>query len=180
MARILILTHEFLPFRGGIAAVANGLASGAATIGHDPIVFAPDYHTRSKLTEPDSYSVMRFRGRTCRMARPTQLLRFAAACNSVIRRIKPDILHAVDPPSQMALTLLHRLRLVDRYFFTVHGSELLRYQSERVPRLWMSGAFQRVAGVAAVSEAALDLARDLGLSADRSLIAHPAIAECLA
>jgi len=177
MSRILILTHEFLPFRGGISAVADGLARGAAAIGHEPTVFAPDYHTKSRLAPIDEYGVVRFRGETCRMARPTQLLRFAVTCNTIIRRMKPDVLHAADPPSQMALTLLHRLRLVDEYYFTLHGSELLRYRSERVPRVWMAGAFQRVSGVAAVSEAALDLAQRLGLPEDRSVIAYPAIAD---
>jgi glycosyltransferase involved in cell wall biosynthesis len=178
MARILILTHEFLPFRGGIAAVAHGLATGAVSVGHEPIVFAPDYHEPAAHNDHAfEYQVVRFRGVRCRIVRPDHLIRFAVLCWRAIRRLKPDIVHAVDPPSQMALTALSRLRLIGRYYFTVHGSEALRYRDQFVPRVWMRHAFHRPAGVASVSEAALKLVRELGLPHEKGFVANPAIAK---
>jgi phosphatidylinositol alpha-1,6-mannosyltransferase len=174
MARLLLLTHEFAPFRGGIAAVADGLAAGAVAAGHSPIVVAPDYgarHDRADLDRP--YLVRRFAGATCSILSMDKLVRFTAHCAAEIRHTRPDLVHAIDPPAQMALTMLARLRRLKTYVFTVHGTELVRYRHESFPRLWMGGGMRRVTSVHAVSHAAHTLLDTGARSAPRNAFVEP-------
>jgi len=177
MAKILLLTHEFAPFRGGIAAVADGLATGAAAVGHKPMVLAPDYGVPN-TTEDDArpYRVRRFDGSQCSVLSVRKLSAFARRCAEAIRDTRPDLVHAVDPPAQMALTMLARLGKVGRYVFTVHGTELLRYRSDLVPRLWMGRGMHRVANVHAVSGAVHRMLYPHGMRGPRhAFVEHPGI-----
>ncbi|MCI0432433.1 MAG: glycosyltransferase family 4 protein [Gemmatimonadetes bacterium] len=177
MTRVLILTHEFAPFRGGIATLADGLAAGTAAIGLEPIVFAPDYggvHTRQDGARV--YRVIRFAGSTCSMLSIDGLVRLAARIRGIIVRERPDRVHAADPQSHMALTALARVGLAPEHTCTVHGTELLRYRSESIPRLWMAGTLPRTSRVAAVSQAVADLAlRNHFVDARRLVVAHPGV-----
>lgn len=160
MARLLLLTHEFQPFRGGIAAVVDGLARGSAAVGHSPVVFAPDYGADQDETDRiQPYEVQRFSGSTCSMLSTDKLARFTGRCSAMIRKVKPDLVHAVDPASQMALAMLGRLRRVRNHVFTVHGTELVRYRNELFPRLWMGRGMCRATSVHAVSHAVERLLR---------------------
>lgn len=179
MARILILTHEFYPFRGGIGAVAHGLAAGAAEMAHEPIVHAPDYGQDQVISDESlPYRVSRFPGRTCSIVSVDGIARYTLRCLGAIRRIRPDVVHAVDPAAHMALSMLGRLHLIREHFFTVHGTELVRYRSEPFPRLCMGGAFRRVRAVAAVSRAMRDvLIENFPEAAERAFVSYPGIAQ---
>lgn len=179
MPRILLLTYEFSPFRGGIGNVAEGLAEGAEALGHEPVVFAPDYHgDRSSEDGERPYRVVRFPGDFCSIVSLPRLVRFVRLCRSAIATLRPDVVHGVDPPAQMALTALSRLRLVSRYLLTVHGTELLRYRSEPMPRLWMAGGLRRATAVCAVSRAVHErLHRDFRVPPDRTFVSSPGIAD---
>lgn len=179
MARILLLTYEFSPFRGGIATVAAGLAEGASANGHEVHLMAPDYdEPRAKEDADRPYAVHRFPGDFCSMLSVDKLSGFARLAHGAVRRIRPTLVHAVDPQSHMALTLLGRVGLAPTFGVTVHGTELLRYRSESMPRVWMRGAFRRPAGVAVVSNAvrALLLERS-DVDPARVFVAYPGIAD---
>jgi phosphatidyl-myo-inositol dimannoside synthase len=179
VARLLLLTHEFAPFRGGIATETDSLASGGAALDHDVHVLAPDYHgDRAAEDARRPYRVHRFRGDFCSMLSFDGLTRFARRCREAMRRIEPTIVHAVDPQSQMALSALARFGLAKKYFFTVHGTELLRYRDEMMPRLWMSGALVRPRAIHAVSEATRSiLIENFEVEPERTFVSHPAIAD---
>jgi glycosyltransferase involved in cell wall biosynthesis len=77
----------------------------------------------------------------------------------------------------MALTALARFRLVRDYSFTVHGTEILRYRHELMPRLWMHRAMRRPRAIFAVSKAVRDLLLDiLPAHPDRVFVSHPGVA----
>jgi glycosyltransferase involved in cell wall biosynthesis len=177
MARILILTHEHFPFRGGIAAVAHGLAVGAAELGHEVHVLAPGYGGgTSDWDVAQPYEVHRFPGSTCSILSLDKLTKFAARCRGAARRLNPDIVHAVDPAGQMALAALGKLRLLREYFFTAIGTELLRYRRELFPRVWMRGAFSRVTGVSAISRHVYErLVGDYGVPPTDVFVSYPGI-----
>ena len=179
MTRILLLTHEFAPFRGGVASVAHGLAAGALALGLEPVVFAPDYHADCSTEDAARpYQVVRFPGDFCGVVSFRKLVRFTRACGRAVRALAPDRIHAVDPPAQMALTALSRFGLVRDYLFTVHGTELLRYRAELVPRLWMAGGFRRAAAICAVSAAVRErLHKDFRVPRERTFVSHPGIGE---
>lgn len=179
MARILLLTYEFSPFRGGIATVAAGLAAGATRNGHEVHVLAPDYYgDRSASDAERSYVVHRFPGDFCSILSVRKLTGWAVRIRRAMRRLAPELAHAVDPQSQMALTLLARLGQARNFGFTVHGTELLRFRNETMPRLWMRGAFRHPVGTAVVSGAVRDLLLERpDADPDRIAVAHPGIAE---
>jgi phosphatidyl-myo-inositol dimannoside synthase len=178
MHRILLLTYEFAPFHGGIARVAEGMAEGAVACGLEPTVFAPDYSTDQRAgdgTRP--YRVVRFEGSFGSMTSLRRMVRFTAGCRRVIARERPDLVHGIDPPAQLALTMLSRFGLAPPYGLTIHGTELLRYRREPLPRAWMSGAFARGGALWTVSEAVHGLLhRDFRVASGRSFVAHPGIA----
>lgn len=178
MARILLLTYEFSPFRGGIATVAAGLAEGAAANGHDIHVLAPDYGAdRADEDGVRPYAVHRFAGDFCSILSIDRLTAFARLIRRTVQRLTPDLVHGADPQSHMALTLLARLRMASGYGVTVHGTELLRYRAEAMPRFWMRGAFRRPAGVAVVSLAVRDiLLQRKDVDPARVTVAYPGIA----
>lgn len=178
MRRILLLTHEFAPFRGGIGRVAEGLAEGAARSGLAPTVYAPSYGEDTAAADrAKPYRVIRFDGDFCPIVSQRRLARFARLCDGVIRREEPDLVHAVDPAAQMATTALSYLgRLRRPWAFTVHGTELLRYRGEWIPRLWMARAFRRVGAVTLVSRAVRErLHRDFTAPRSRTFVSYPGI-----
>lgn len=179
MQSLLILTHEFPPYLGGIATVAQGLATGAAALGYDTHVLAPAYDGETEAWDAEQpYSIARFPGASCSLVSIDKLLRFTARVRRELARRDAEIVHAVDPPAQMALTALSRPRLARRYFFTVHGSELLRYRDDPLPRFWMRGAFKKVTAGSVVSREVLELLLDEFEDADeeRFFVSHPGIA----
>ncbi len=176
--RILLTTYEFAPFRGGIGRVAEGLAEGAAALGAEPIVLAPDYgEDQGPHDALRNYAIRRFDGAFCSIVSPRRLLRFAAICRHAIAATRPDLVHGVDPPAQMALAVLSRFGLVPRHVLTVHGTELLRYRAETLPRLWMRNGFARADAVCAVSRHVLDtLLAGFRIDPGRAFTSHPGIA----
>ena len=175
MHRILLATHEFPPFSGGIGRLIHGLATGAAELGYDTHVLAPDFgEETSEWDCRQPYELTRFGGGQFRAAR--DLLPFTWRCRREIKRLRPDIIHAVDPAGQLSLQALSRVGLVDKYFFTVNGSELLVYRNQLAQRLWMRGAFSAVDAVCAISSATQDLLLELfDMSASKVFVSNPGI-----
>lgn len=177
LQRIALLTHEFAPFRGGIGRVAEGLARGAVEGGRDPVVLAPDYGGASERDEDRPYRIVRFPGRHCSIVSQRKLMRYARQLHGLLGPLEPELIHAVCPASQMALTALSWFgALPAPHAFTVHGTELIRYRDELVPRLWMRRAFRRTVGIAVVSRAVESLLHDSFRVPDgRSFVSHPGI-----
>lgn len=144
------------------------------------MVVAPDYGTDTvALDRERPYPIERFPGRHCSMVSPRKLFRYARLLHELLPRLDPDLVHAVCPASQMAVTLLSRVhRLPAPFGFTVHGTELIRYRHELLPRLWMTGAFRRPAGIAVVSEAVRERLLDgFPVPEGRSFVSHPGIGD---
>jgi glycosyltransferase involved in cell wall biosynthesis len=175
MHRILIPTHEFPPFAGGIGRLIHGLATGAVEQGYDTHVLAPDFgEDTSDWDGRQPYELTRFGGGQFRAFR--DLLPFTFRCRREIKRLRPSIIHAVDPAGQLSLRALSRAGLVDTYFFTVNGSELLVYRNQPAQRLWMRGAFSSVDAVCAISSATQGLLLELfDVSSSKVFVSNPGI-----
>jgi phosphatidylinositol alpha-1,6-mannosyltransferase len=156
MSRILLLTHEFPPFLGGIGTYACQLATAAHGAGHEVTVIAPDYG--SDLARADRarypFRVDRFRGG-----------RYAERClpGLVIlnrRHVmggKYDIVHAVDWPNILALGLLNKVRRVP-FLATVYGTEILGSARSRLVGLLRSRrVFESAEKILAISDFTRDL-----------------------
>lgn len=120
--RILILSSEFLPRRGGIGTYAYEMAQAAAGLGHEVVMVAADYG--ADQTEDDRarpYRVIRYPGHDHRMKDLPAKVKLVRAIAS--REERFDIVHAVDWPFFIPVAL-SPFRKTSRCFLTFHGTEV--------------------------------------------------------
>lgn len=121
--KILMLTHEFPPFRGGIGTYASQLALAAHQLGHDITVLAPDHGQTCGENDRTEFpfKVIRYHGGNYSLGRLPQMLLRAW------RHARPerfDIVHAVDWPHMLAIASLNRYTRIP-FISTVYGTDLL-------------------------------------------------------
>lgn len=128
--RILILTHEFLPFRGGIATYCAEIALAATAMGHKVTVVGPDYGQDNSRDDNDKpYSVRRFSGG---LYKTSQLPRVIWE----VLKIKPedfDIIHAAEWSFVVALHLVRPFRKIP-FIATMHGTDIFGFATSKVTR----------------------------------------------
>ena len=159
MGRLLILTSELPPFRGGIATYAHELATAAAATGHEVTVAAPDYHAdQSALDATLLYRVVRFRGGPATMrGMPGRI----ALVRRLLRTGQFDIVHAADWPFFVPVRLARRAT-PSRVLLTLHGTEILYMNAPRrrrvldLLRFWNAGWATWIANSAFTAGLALD------------------------
>lgn len=118
--KILALTSEFAPFRGGIGTYAAGLARAASELGHEVVLAAPDYgggHEASDLRE-FPFEIIRYSGGP---HRAKDLPGKIALARFLVGRGQFDLVHAMDWPFFLPAALA--ARRVPR-LYSVHGSEI--------------------------------------------------------
>lgn len=119
--KIMLLTSEFPPFRGGVATYALEMARAATMLGYRVTVVAPDYG--EDLSIADSalpFVVRRFRGGP---NSPRALLSKVWLVARLSLTERPDVVHAVDWPFFLPLAL-SRFRRTARCVLTFHGTEI--------------------------------------------------------
>lgn len=128
--KIRMLTHEFLPYQGGVATYTHGLATAAAAAGHDVVVRAPAYDVEADSDRDLPYRVERFSGGVyTHRVFPSLLLRGWAWIMS-----EPDaVFHAVDWPWAEVLFALRKMKRF-RYWATLHGTDVLSMGSNAFAR----------------------------------------------
>jgi glycosyltransferase involved in cell wall biosynthesis len=120
VARILILTSEYLPLRGGIGTYAREMAAAAAGLGAEVTLVAPDYGVDAD-DRASPFPVVRFRGGRHRARDlPAKILLVRALLLSGCRY---DVVHAADWPFFIPLRLAPR-RLAGQPVITLHGTEI--------------------------------------------------------
>ena len=154
--RILILTHEFLPFRGGIATYCAELALAAVALGHKVTVVAPDYgknNTQEDGTRP--YSVRRFAGNLYK----TSLMPRVIAEVATINVDDFDIIHAAEWSFVVALHLVQPFKKIP-FIATVHGTDIFGFSTSKITRLMRAtDTLKRADYVVANSEFTAQLAK---------------------
>lgn len=149
--RILMLTHEFPPMRGGISRYAVELATAARRMGHEVTVMAPCAgHPEAQFdSEAYEFGVQRYDGEVYSARRiPSTLTRVL----HMGRLGKFDIVHAIDRPHVYALSFMNHFRR-QPYMATVYGTELRGIASTRHTRwLRLRPLFAGCIRVCAISE----------------------------
>lgn len=118
--RILALTSEFPPYRGGIATYALEMARAAQELGADVTIAAPDfgkYLTTSDLGYP--FRIVRFRGNLHRMS---EVPAKSVLVKKMLRESRYDLIHAMDWPFFLPAALWGRQT---KRLYTVHGSDVV-------------------------------------------------------
>lgn len=130
--KILLLTSEFLPFRGGIGTYARELAGAATKAGHQVVVAAPDYGADQSAADAVlPYRVVRFPGAVPSMRGLPRRIMVARRLAAAERF---DVVHAADWPFFIPARLLPR-RTAPRRLLTLHGTEVIYMQHARRRRL---------------------------------------------
>lgn len=150
MARLGLITNEFLPVQGGIGTYVRELARAAVARGHEVTLLAPAFGRDTRRQDEQlPFRVQRYAGRGASLRDYAGLvpaaLRFA-------RRGGIDLLHACDSPSLAALSMTQALHQ-RQFLATIHGSDVSRAGTGlygRVARL--AGFYTRPQRILANSE----------------------------
>jgi glycosyltransferase involved in cell wall biosynthesis len=128
--KILILTHEFAPFYGGIGTYCAEMAMAAHRLGHNVTLMCPRYeedHTELDASFP--FAIKRFPNRSSIAGQMWQV-------SWELLRIKPDaydIVQSADFPFTVAYDILYPLK---KFPFSVmlHGTDAIGFAQGRVTR----------------------------------------------
>ncbi len=171
--KILMFTHEFAPYPGGIGRYALEMARAAVRAGHQVSVVAPDYGQRRETLkdEEEGFTVYRQKAglyRTSRLpAMMMEVMRFVAK--------EPwDVIHAADLPYAIALGASARLRPL-RFQCTAHGTDVISLSESGSAKLMVKGdPYALCARVACNSEFTREMlhANFPALPAEKSLVTH--------
>jgi phosphatidylinositol alpha-1,6-mannosyltransferase len=126
-AKIIVLTHEFSPFRGGAAIYAEELAGAISRLGHEVELWAPDYGRRS---EPDAYPFPVVRLPAGGSLYFLHMMEFTRALRARVTALREVRLIPVSVGAHMALMILSGIGdRFDEIIPVMHGSEVLRFSS---------------------------------------------------
>ena len=156
MSRILMLTSEFPPCKGGIATYCREVSRAAAALGHEITVVAPDFRAASdELNDSDyPFDVVRFPGAIYTYRDLPAMLR---RCSRWLKQGPWDCVHAADWPHLMALAFLQKFRTV-RFQATIYGTEVLSLKRAwQVKVLGVGRLFERAERLFPISEGTRDL-----------------------
>jgi phosphatidyl-myo-inositol dimannoside synthase len=134
--RILILTHEFPPYPGGVGRYCWNLAAAAARAGMEVTVLAPEHGSRESdlRQDPPGVRVMRFPGDVFHFR---ELRRLEGVVRNAIDRGPWDVVHAADWP--MIVAMRHLQPAVEStWIASLHGSDVTLLR--RSLRARLSGA----------------------------------------
>ena len=149
--RIVIVTHEFAPFRGGAATYSEELAAALHRAGRVVEVWAPDDAGRGASGEI-AFPVVRLRaGSTLRFGHVVQFARQLMARRAQLEEATVLLTSVGAHLAFMILVPLGRVKC-RRLFSLLHGSEVLRFQNSVLWRLCARKFFPRVERVLTVSK----------------------------
>jgi glycosyltransferase involved in cell wall biosynthesis len=151
---LTVLTHEFFPFRGGIAVYVEETARAAAAR-HAVTVWAPAHPALLEPTWPFAVRPLPLRG--------TQAWRDRFALARAVHAARAELAHSIlwlpEPGALLTAMYLHALRRLParRLVLTLHGSEILRFSSLPHRRRLFQKLLDRAARVGVVSRYVRDL-----------------------
>jgi len=132
--KVLVLTHEFWPFRGGIATYVENLSTAATALGHEIVLCAPDFGEDLSVRDKERFAfrVERYRSGPYSARRLPGLI-YRSEKFSRVRGY--DRIHCVDAAYIMGMAVVNRFRKAP-FVATVHGTEILSMPKSRQAR-WL-------------------------------------------
>ena len=163
-SKIVICTHEFSPFRGGVATYSEELAAALQRAGEVVEVWAPDYGVSGAIDE-FAFPVVRLpAGGSLRFG---DRVRFGVQVAARRKQLEEATVVLTSVGAHMAFMILVPLGRVNcrRVLSVVHGSEVLRFQKSGFWRFWARRFFPQVECVFTVSKYSQSLIERSFLSA---------------
>jgi phosphatidylinositol alpha-1,6-mannosyltransferase len=172
-SKMIICTHEFSPFRGGVAVYSEELAAALHRAGEAVEVWAADGGGPGMVDEFD-FPVVRLRGGGS--LRFSDMVRFVVQVAARRKQLEEATVVLTSVGAHMAFMILVPLGRVKcrRLVSVLHGSEVLRFEKSGFWRFWARRFFPRVECVLTVSKCTRSLIEQSFLSplARRVEIAH--------
>lgn len=175
-SKIIIISHEFAPYRGGIATYVEEVATAATQEGYDLEVW-----TQGKAVDDARYpfSIRRFPGRGD--LRPISLISLLAHLYGETETLKRSRVYLPSRASQWVYMNLYRLlgwNPGKEIISTFHGTEILRYSQNSWLRESSNQFFtQSVNRLTTASHYSIKLLNEVGFSswAERAIVAPCAL-----
>jgi phosphatidyl-myo-inositol dimannoside synthase len=172
--RIVIVTHEFAPFRGGVAIYSAELAAALQRAGQTVEVWAPDYGATG-VRDETAFPVVRLRaGGSLGFWDMVQFVRQLVARRAELESTAVLLASVGAHMAFMILVPLGRIKC-RRIFSLLHGSEVLRFERNPFWRFWARRFFPHVECVLTVSQFSRSLIERSFLS---SLVRQIVMAPC--
>lgn len=167
--KLLIATHEYAPFAGGIAVYVEELARAARGLGLEVTVLAPDYRQPAPISDEEQ-RVKRFSGAAFT---PRQIPKLAARIASEAR--SHDLVHAADWGSLLSAIGARRIGAFRKPILTtLYGTESAALMnSEFKKRSGLAHVVSMATDHVAISEFTLSLTRKLPGMAQRDIRVTP-------
>src|SRR5579859_2064250 len=149
--KVVIVTNEFSPFRGGAATYAEELAAAIHRTGEEVEVWAPDCG-ETGATEIGTFPVVRLSAGGS--MRAGDMIRFARQLLARRAELIGATVILTSVGAHLAFMVLVPLGIVKcrRIISVLHGSEMLRFQNNRLWRFCARRFFPRVERVVTVSK----------------------------
>ena len=134
---VAILTHEFYPYKGGIAVYVEELAKAGSKLGFPVEVWAPENSAIEKAAFPFAVRQIPMRGKQdwgCR-------LKLAAAVFNRRKFLRECTVCLPEPGSLLTFFYLQKLGIFwKRLVVVLHGSDILYFTRKSSPhRRWLFG-----------------------------------------
>jgi phosphatidylinositol alpha-1,6-mannosyltransferase len=158
-AKVIVLTHEFSPFRGGAAIYAQEIAAAIQQLGREVELWAPDYGGRFG---EDHYSFPVIRLRAGGSLGFFHMLEYTRALRSRVEDLSEATVIPVSVGVHMALMILSNLSRVrfGKIISVLHGSEVLRFRRNpfchSLARSFYRSQVHRVATVSEFSKSLIE------------------------
>lgn len=164
--KILIYTHEFIPWRGGVATYNYELAKGLSDLGNEVIVLAPKYYPEDTTLDKKM---------TFTVVRTTLPIHSVMQLNRNIKKLPGSayrflrVLQQYDPDRVLVTQVvahesaaLARLFRVFRFTLIIHGTEIYMHFAGGSLRSWpkrllMCWFFHKATSIICVSRSTKDL-----------------------
>ncbi|TVR53687.1 MAG: glycosyltransferase family 1 protein [Puniceicoccaceae bacterium] len=153
--RLFIVTHEFFPTRGGIAAFSEEIARAASSLGYATELWAPAHPALSARTWPFTLHPLPLKGSQdfiCQVRLAVEIIRQR-------RRLRHGILYLPEPGPLLAMMYLNHFQAFKpgRLVLTFHGSEILRFASGIGAPFFMSRLIRAADRISTPSDFSLGL-----------------------
>jgi phosphatidylinositol alpha-1,6-mannosyltransferase len=129
--RFLLATHEYPPFRGGVARYCQEMALAVARRGHQVTVLAPAYTGKEGRSSAADVEVIRFKGD---IFTASAFPRLVMTLWRAVRSGQWDCIHLCDWPLVEAAAVVRRWHPFP-FIMTIHGTDVRIYRQARLSRL---------------------------------------------
>jgi len=182
--KVLIYTHEFPPFLGGLATTSLKLARGLSSSGIEAVVLAPSYGVKDSETDSKlACRVIRARGLGTKWIKAlpyAQILLGLFSLLSALRKERPDVVLFITEEAEAAGGLVPVISFTPVVRVAGSGITTCFYGKKLAKRLMkypMMRLYKKAGGIVAVSRNTKGLLESVGVPGDSITVIYNGVGE---